>query len=208
MQKDSDKALVTKARAGDRSAFDTLAHRCQDRLAAMVRSRIGAKLRARVEADDIVQEAFLRAYKAISNFNWQGDDSFFRWLTRISEHLIWNAAQKQPRLELMLDDQFKGPATRPDQSLRRQERFDRLEAALSALNPEQREAVRLSRIEGQSIARIAESMDRSPAAVKMLLSRALKRLKSSFGDTESLHLPDRALETEESGHDEGLRRSS
>ncbi len=191
---------MAKVQDGDRSAFDTLTHRHRDRLATAVRSRIGSRVRARVEADDIVQEAFLRAYKAIGKFTWQGEDCFFRWLTRISEHLIWNAAQKQPRLELMLDGQLKGAAPPPEQSLRRRERFDRLEIALAALNTEQREAVWLSRIEGLRIAQVAARMNRSSAAVKMLLSRALKQLKSSFGDTESLHLPDRTFDIEERGH--------
>ena len=51
-------------------------------------------------------------------------------------------------------------------------------------------------IEGLKIKEIAERMNRSPAAVKQLLSRALVKLKASFGETESLHLPDRELRGE------------
>jgi DNA-directed RNA polymerase specialized sigma24 family protein len=69
------------------------------------------------------------------------------------------------------------------------------------LKTDEREAVTLSRIEGLKMKEIAERMGRSPAAVKMLLFRGLKQLKKSFGDTESLHLPERSLDPGEVNHD-------
>ena len=60
----------------------------------------------------------------------------------------------------------------------------------------------LSRIEGLSIKEIAQRMRRSESAVKNLLLRALKGLRSSFGDTESLRLPDRGIDMERDAHGE------
>ena len=80
--------------------------------------------------------------------------------------------------------------------LRREERFERLQKALESLPPDYREAIRLSRIEGLKTVEIAERMGRSREAVKQLIFRALRRLRESFGDTESLHLPDRKFDTE------------
>ncbi|HAK96178.1 MAG TPA: hypothetical protein DCM87_14590, partial [Planctomycetes bacterium] len=81
----------------------------------------------------------------------------------------------------------------PSRAARREERFDRLEGALARLPEEHRQVIRLARIEGLPIAEIAVRMNRSAAAVSMLLSRALKRLREGFGDTESMSLPDRML---------------
>ena len=61
------------------------------------------------------------------------------------------------------------------------------------LSPDYRTVVHLSRIEGLKISEIAERMGRSPSAIKNLLLRAMKQLRESFGDTESLGLPDRHL---------------
>ena len=72
----------------------------------------------------------------------------------------------------------------------RDERLERLERSLQVLKPDEREAVRLSRLEGLRTKEIAERLEKSESAVKSLLFRALRKLKESFGDTESLHLPE------------------
>ena len=76
----------------------------------------------------------------------------------------------------------------------RDERFERLKKAIENLSPEYRAVVRLSRIEGLKNAEIAEKLGRSPASVRNLLFRAMKQLRQTFGETESLSLPDRRLE--------------
>jgi RNA polymerase sigma-70 factor (ECF subfamily) len=202
-QEDESRSLVHEAQKGDESAFEELGHRYRDRLLSIVQSRIGIKLRGKIEAEDIVQETLLRAWRTIRSFEWRGPGSFAGWLTRIAEHLIWNASQKYPRAELSLRQDLKDTATSPEQSMRRNERFDRLEEAMTGLSPEQREAVRLSRIERLKVAEIAERMGKSPASVKMMLSRSRRKLKETFGDTESLHLPDRELKVEEPDHGVG-----
>lgn len=85
--------------------------------------------------------------------------------------------------------------------LRRHERFDRLEAAVKKLTPEYRQVVLLSRIEGLSAKEIADRMNRSPNAVRHLIVRALRELRAHFGDTESLHLPDRRFPVGEGDDD-------
>ena len=64
---------------------------------------------------------------------------------------------------------------------------------MDGLSPDHRKVIELARLEGLKIQDIARRMQRSPGAVKQLLSRALDQLKSRFGDTESLNLPGRAL---------------
>ena len=100
-------------------------------------------------------------------------------------------SQKRPRRELSLEGEVlaaDGPS--PLTLLGRKERFERLEEALAKLRPDHRDVVRLARIEGLTTHEIADRMERSPGAVKVLLFRALRELKKKFGETESLHLPE------------------
>ena len=85
----------------------------------------------------------------------------------------------------------------PSKAERRNERFDRFEAALKQLSPDYRQAILLARIEGLSIEEVARRMKRSPNAVSHILLRALRKLRETFGDTQSLNLPDRRLAEEE-----------
>jgi RNA polymerase sigma factor (sigma-70 family) len=82
----------------------------------------------------------------------------------------------------------------PGQAIRRQERFERLEAVFATLSPDRRQVVTLALLEDLPIREVAARMGRSPDAASMLLLRALRQLKQAFGHTESLHLPPRALD--------------
>lgn len=73
-----------------------------------------------------------------------------------------------------------GNGTTPGQAMRRGERLDRLESALGNLSPDQRQVIRLTRFEGCSLKETARRMNRTPAAVGQLLSRALRKLRESF----------------------------
>ncbi len=193
MAKEDLTALVSRAQSGDREAFDQLVVECQGDLLSFILARLGERLRGQVDADDILQETLLRAFQGLVLFEWRGDKSLSRWLCGIAEHLIWNTSRKRQtaRLELSLDRASQQPT--PGQRARREERFERLEEALSRLPPAYREAIRLARIEGLKIREVAERLGQSQGAVKQLLARGLRELKDSFGETESLHLPDRRL---------------
>jgi RNA polymerase sigma factor (sigma-70 family) len=134
---------------------------------------------------------------------WRGEEPFFSWLGGIAEHVIRRAAEKKRRTEF-LNRPGELPASHvaPSKALRRQERFERLRDSLETLAPEHREVILLARIERLGFKEIGERMGRSPEAVRKLLMRALKNLKGSFGETESLHLPQQSLGKEE-GHVDG-----
>ena len=195
-------ALIERAQAGDRSAFDGLVDRYRERLLGQIEARLGSKVRARIEAEDVLQETLTRAYQSIEKFRYQGEESFYSWLGTIAEHLIWNISQKQSSSYLELKSDVADDDASPSRNLRRHERFDRLEQALNRLSPDHREALVLSRFEGLKVTEIAARMNRSPNAVYKLLARAVLELKKDFGDTESLRLPDRTFRVEESSHDE------
>ena len=193
----STETLVQRSQAGDRKAFGELIARYQQRLEALVETRMGKEVRATMDVADVVQETFARALQSVGRFQFQGDESFLRWLGGIAEHLIVKAAsrgKRQKPLELK-DDRFASE-TSPSRGLRRDERFERLLKAIDGLPPDYREVLRLARIEGLKHEEIAVRMGRSHAAVRQLVVRALRLLRERFGDTESLHLRDRRLHSE------------
>ncbi len=189
--------LVASAQAGDRDAFQAIVERFQARLENQIRSRMGAAARATVEVEDVLQETFTDAFESIKKLKWQGEECFYRWLGSIAEHLIWAAVQKKAKSPLKLELDVPAKETSPSKNVRRNERFDRLENALNKLSEDHRKVIVLARLERLGINEVARRMGRSSNAVKKLLARALLEMRQSFGDTESLHLPDRFLETRE-----------
>jgi RNA polymerase sigma-70 factor (ECF subfamily) len=196
---DTSRVHVRRAQAGDRGAFAELAKRHRHRLDNLIAARLRAHAIRTVDAEDVLQETLLRGFRAVRSFQWQGEESFLRWLGGIAEKVILEIARRGARNPVFqLERDVAGSGASPSKALRRGERLDRLHDALRALRPEHREVILLSRVEGLSFEEIAQRMDRSPAAVKQLLWRALKKLKDAFGDTESLHLPWRGLREGES----------
>ena len=156
---------------------------------------------SRVDGEEILQETFVRAYESIDRFRWLGESSFFRWLCGIAKHVLLQSIDRARDCE-SIDDAHEAPfgATTPSRHLRREERFERLVESLASLSADYRDVIYMARIEGLTTKDIAQRMGRSPNAVSHLIARALAELKSRFGDTESLHLPQRSL-LQERGED-------
>ncbi len=148
----------------------------------------------------LVNDTFARAFESLERFAGPDEDSWFGWLAGIAKKVVLKEIERLKRnraLEIDRDIAIDQPS--PSRALRREERLDRLEKALDGLSHDHREVIRLCRIEGLPLQEVARRMNRSADAVKMLLSRAMQELKGKFGDTESLHLPDRKLPSEGGG---------
>ncbi|MBN1835033.1 MAG: RNA polymerase sigma factor [Spirochaetales bacterium] len=196
-------ALTEAARAGDREAFERLILQHRRRIRSLVASRLNAHIVFGVCVDDVYQETLLRAYQSIGRFEWRGKDSLFHWLGGIAENVILQVARKRARERgTPLNEDVPVDQVSASRALGREERFRRLEESLDDLTSEHREVIMFVRVEGLTLAEAAKRMGRSPDAVKKLLYRALKNLKAAFGETESLHLPDRSLERAEGKGDE------
>jgi RNA polymerase sigma-70 factor (ECF subfamily) len=197
MHANDPRRLLERARGGDREAFEELVRRHRGRLEAVIRYRVKAPLRARVELEDLVQESLLRALRGIGRFEGDDEEAFARWLSAIGVNVVLEAASwcgRDPRVPL--DDELGGIAADeapPERALRREERFERLEDALRSLSPDHRRVLLLVRVDGLSVAEAARRMGRSANAVSHLLLRASRQLRAAFGDTASLHLPPRRL---------------
>jgi RNA polymerase sigma-70 factor (ECF subfamily) len=189
------KILIERARNGDQPAFAKLVERCRGRLGALIQSRLGARLRRKVALEDVLQETLLRALRSLHRFHCEDDDSFVRWLGGIATNVLHEIARREKHdFIIPLEHEVSGDQTSPSKAEERNERFDRLQAALNSLSNDHRQVVLLARVERLSMKEVARRMHRSPEAVTQLLWRALRKLKESFGNTDSFHLPPRRLE--------------
>jgi RNA polymerase sigma-70 factor (ECF subfamily) len=192
--------LVEEARHGNRDAFRRLADHYRPRLEAFVRSRWKLSAAGALEVEDVLQETLLRALGSLESFEWRDEESFIRWLTGIARVVMLQGRDRGRRDRLRpLADDIPASALSQSRVLRRAERFDRLEAALRTLSPDHRQVIILAQVKKLPMKEVAKSMGRSTGAASNLLMRAIERLREAFGETESLHLPPRALGGEEPG---------
>lgn len=179
---DPDGALVSRAQAGDRDAFEELVRRHADRLYAVVR-RVGLPREA---AEDVTQEAFLRAWRSIDAF--RGQSRFFTWLYRIglNEAKRWLGHEPARALVRSLDDEDAGePADVRDEPHARVTHAELQEAvadAVRALPLKYRTPLILRDIQGLSTADAAAILGLSEAAFKSRLHRARVAVRDAIRD--------------------------
>lgn len=173
----NDPQLVKRVQAGDRYAFDLLVRKYQYRIAALVRRYV----RDEAEAEDVVQESFIRAWRALPQF--RGDAQFYTWLYRIAVNTAKNHLThlgRRPVTEDIDDDQasavreagaMRDLATPEHEALRGE--MERLVlAAVDGLAPELRQALTLREVEGLSYEEIAERMQCPIGTVRSRIFRA------------------------------------
>jgi RNA polymerase sigma-70 factor, ECF subfamily len=167
-----EQGLVERAQAGDRSAFEELVRRHADRLYAVVLRFVANA----DEAEEVTQEAFLRAWRSIERF--RGRSQFFTWLYRIGINEAKRRAERRPSAGAVtsledspLDDApdwSEAPELRTEQGdLRRV-----LERAVRALPLDYRTPLILRDVEGLSTQEAADVMELGQAAFKSRLHRA------------------------------------
>jgi RNA polymerase sigma-70 factor (ECF subfamily) len=176
-----EKQLVSQARDGSEQAARKLVEAHQDRLYAFV-WRI---LRDHHTAEEMCQEAFLRAFRSLDSFS--ADYRFSTWLFTIGYRLCLNHLRRRKAMTGELDFGAM-PAGEPDPSERAAESEearrlkDRIWAAVDRLSTPQRAAVMLFYREGMSCDAIAKTLDVPTATAKSHLHRARARLRESLSD--------------------------
>ena len=159
-----DQELVARAQAGDRRAFDLLVLKYQQKVAGL----IGRYLRDPNEVQDVAQEAFIKAYRALAGF--RGESAFYTWLYRIAINAAKNhlasRGRRPPRddLEMEVAEQLEsGGRLRemgtPENHLLSEEIAQTVQKALDELPEDLRTAIVLRELEGLSYEEIAEAMD-------------------------------------------------
>ena len=171
---DPDRELVNRTLAGDLDAFESLVERHREAVA-----RVAARVVGPDEAEDVSQDAFLRAFHRLDRF--RGESTFQAWLTRIAHNAAINAiARKRPDpvedpAELVAEPAPTGPK-QPVDAIEQHERVRRLEGKLRTLRPEHRTVLILRDVEGLSYDEIAEVMESPVGSVKGRLHRARREL--------------------------------
>jgi RNA polymerase sigma-70 factor (ECF subfamily) len=195
----SDSELVDRARQGDEEAFRVLSDRYRGELLARIQGRLGAALRRKVAASDVMQEALLGAFEGLDTFEFLQEDSFKRWLGTIVEHKIedvfrhhFAVARRDSSREvtrsarITISDFPKGGPSPSQVSIGEELRVSIAEA-LDKLPPDHERAIRLVQQEGMTMREAAEAMGRKPAAMRQLYCRALGRLERILGIAGGVH---------------------
>lgn len=177
----TDEELVRLAADGDREAFEELVRRHADPLHRVVLRFTGDP----GEAEEVVQEAFLRAWRSIGRF--QGRSQFFTWLYRIGVNEAKRRYERRRRHTSTgsLEDSGVEIADWSDAPAPRAERRDlarSLERAIAALPPDHRLPLILRDVEGLSTAEAAEIMELGEAAFKSRLHRARMSVREAVAD--------------------------
>jgi RNA polymerase sigma-70 factor (ECF subfamily) len=176
---DLDYAVLRRVARGDQSALAELIRRHQSRL-YQVAYRL---LRDPLEAEDALQEVFLKAYEHAQRFEPKATVS--AWLHRITaNHCLNLLRQRHPQESLDAEDapMVADAGANPLQALEEQDLSRQLEQLLDALPENQRRALVLKRFSGLSYQEIGEEMGLSPQAVDGLLKRARQSLKRALQD--------------------------
>jgi len=173
--------LVAAAQAGDRAAFEQLVRVHADRLHAVV-LRFAADAD---EAEEVTQEAFLRAWRAIGRF--RGESQFFTWLYRIGMNEAKRRAARRPPAGqvITLADHPQQPADQDPGPMRRLEQVElhrALERAIRELPPDLREPLVLRDVQGLSTRQAAAAMGLREGAFKSRLHRARLAVRAQIAD--------------------------
>jgi RNA polymerase sigma-70 factor (ECF subfamily) len=183
-----DLALVRRVQKGDKSAFDLLVRKYQHKVVKLV-SRY---MRDPADAEDVAQEAFIKAYRALPQF--RGDSAFYTWLYRIAINTAKNALLSRDRnpVEFDLDMQnieessamqgrLADPET-PESLLATEEIRETVNRAIAALPEDLRTAIVLRELEGLSYEDIAAAMDCPVGTVRSRIYRAREAIDRSLVD--------------------------
>ena len=174
---ETDGSLVRRVQRGDKTAFDLLVRKYQHKVVKLVMRYVGNQ----AEAEDVAQEAFIKAYRALANF--RGDSAFYTWLYRIAINTAKNTIGSRDRRTLPIEggdddegsydlqDRLQDNAT-PEALAMTDEIRDTVNQAIAALPEDLRTAIVLRELEGLSYEDIAATMSCPVGTVRSRIFRA------------------------------------
>lgn len=188
-----DQELVRRVQAGDKKAFDLLIMKYQQRIIHVITGFVHDP----VEAMDVAQEAFIKAYRALPGF--RGDSAFYTWLYRIaintSKNYLTAASRRPPVTDVDAMDAtiyYDAPELKefetPESSLMSDELKQAIHLAIQDLPEDTATAIKLREFEGLSYEEIAQAMDCPIGTVRSRIFRAReaidKQVKAVMGGEE------------------------
>jgi len=192
-ERDVDAELVSRVQAGDKQAFDLLVIKYQRKIMRLL-SRM---IRDPAEIEDVAQEAFIKAYRALPQF--RGDSAFYTWLYRIAINTARNWLAENKRApstpsgfeneegETFNESDVLTDGSNPESEMASRQIAETVNKAINDLPEELRNAIVMREIDGMSYEDIAESMNCPIGTVRSRIFRAREaialRLRPLLGDT-------------------------
>jgi len=181
---DQDRSLVARAQGGDLRAFETLVERHRRRIYSLAYRMTCTH----EDADDVLQETFVRAYCNLRRFDLERP--FANWLYTIAANLCLDRRRRAKREQRVAWDAVEGGRLEletadtygPDRETENGELREQIEEAIARLPERQRAALVLFEVEDLKITEVAELMECSEGAVKSTLHRARRRLRDELRD--------------------------
>lgn len=182
----TDRELVDRARQGDAGAFGQLVRRHQPRI-----HRLAAHLlRDRAEAEDVAQETFIRAYRALARFDGRSEP--YTWLYRIAVNLSLNALRSRksqrttaqsddPRLEAIVSEKQSGASDPPEDAARRQ-LYAALAEGIDSLSETLRTTLILVCIDGRSHEEASAILGAPEGTIAWRVHEARRKLKEYMAE--------------------------
>ena len=189
---DADELLIERIRAGDMAAYNVMVIRHYDRIF----SRVLQLLNNKQDAEEVTQDAFIRAHRGLENF--RGDASFSTWLYQIATNLAHNRywywfrrkrdqsiSLDQPQCEdgsLTLENVMPCADENPAEAVVTQEFVDRVSACMQYLNDKHKEVLILRNVKNLTYDEIAQQLEISVGTVKSRIARARESLRGLLGE--------------------------
>ncbi len=187
----NDAELIRAAQQGDQAAFEELVRQYDQPVLRLALHLTGSEH----EAQDIYQEAFLKAYRNLGSFRFEC--SFYTWIYRIVSNLCMDyLRRKQVRKEdpsvrtssegeefdLLEQVPDERAGARPDQDLDRRELGQRIVRALTKLSPRERMVFEMKHYQGLKLRTIGEALNTTEETAKNTLFRATQKLRAALAD--------------------------
>jgi RNA polymerase sigma-70 factor (ECF subfamily) len=196
--------LIQRCRQGDPAAREQLFDRYRHYLWLLAQGQLGRHLRAKCDPSDLVQQTLLEAYRDFPHFAGNHEGELLAWMRQILAHNLFNEArrfaaqQRNPAREVSLEQLRAGldhssavlgrclPADTqpPSQVAVQREAALRLADVMARLPEDYRTVLLLRVCEGLSAEEVAQQMERSPGAIRMLQMRALTALRAEMKNEE------------------------
>ena len=188
----ADELLIERIKAGDMAAYNAMVIRHYDRIF----SRVLQLLNNKQDAEEVTQDAFIRAHRGLENF--RGDASFSTWLYQIATNLAHNRywywfrrkrdqsiSLDQPQCEdgsLTLENVMPCADENPAEAVVTQEFVDRVSACMQYLNDKHKEVLILRNVKNLTYDEIAQQLEISVGTVKSRIARARESLRGLLGE--------------------------
>ena len=189
---DADELLIERIKAGDMAAYNVMVIRHYDRIF----SRVLQLLNNKQDAEEVTQDAFIRAHRGLENF--RGDASFSTWLYQIATNLAHNRywywfrrkrdqsiSLDQPQCDdgsLTLENVMPCADENPAEAVVTQEFVDRVSACMQYLNEKHKEVLILRNVKNLTYDEIAQLLEISVGTVKSRIARARESLRGLLGE--------------------------